>query len=371
MRLDRLELINYRNYDRTIFDFSPQLNLIIGGNAQGKTNVLEAVYFLSAGNSHRISSASQLIKQGEMSSAIRSKITKDNGPITLEVMLSPSEKKRVKVGGVEKRRFSDLLGHLHAVIFSPEDLQLVKGGPERRRSFLDDTVVQIYPPHDYWRRRYERVLRQRNILLKSRSQGVDDGSLELWDKNLVEAGTKLVVGRLTVLNKLDKFATQAHLQITNQTETLRIDYLSRVTSGGVEGPREIGGKFHKELVKRRKDELDRKITLVGPHRDDLTLTVNGADVRLYGSQGQQRTVALALKLGQFRLIEEEVKERPLLLLDDVMSELDDDRRSFLVETIRSGTQVFITATTRDSIADQHIGDCKVIRIKDGKLIDEG
>lgn len=370
MRLDTLELINYRNYERTVFDFSPHLNLIVGGNAQGKTNVLEAVYFLSAGNSHRISSDAHLVRQGETMGAIRSKVVRDNGDLTLEVFLSPQEKKRVKVGGVEKYRFSDLLGHLHAVIFSPEDLQLIKGGPEQRRAFLDDTLVQINPTYHYWRRKYDRVLRQRNILLKSPKGGMDDGSLELWDKNLVEAGTKLAVARLDIVKQLRSYAAEAHKQIAQNKEILKLDYLSRVTGGGVEGAREIAGKFHKELVKRRKEELDRKVTLIGPHRDDLTLTINDTDIRLYGSQGQQRTVALSLKLGQFRLIEDEFDEKPLLLLDDVMSELDNERRSFLLGLVQNGTQVFITATSRDTLTEDELAGCKVMRVKDGRIVRE-
>lgn len=371
MRLDRLELVNYRNYEKTTIDFSPRLNLIVGGNAQGKTNILEAVYYLSAGNSHRISTDAQLVKQGETMGAIRSWVTTADGETTLEVFLSPVGKKRVKVGGVEKYRFSDLLGHLHAVIFSPEDLQLVKGGPDGRRSFLDDTIVQINPTHHYWRRKYDRVLRQRNILLKSRGAGLDDGSLELWDRNLVEAGTKIILSRLDVVRQLSVFAADAHHNISQDREALKVDYLSKIATSPEDSLRDIAGKFHKELIKRRKDETDRKITLVGPHRDDLTLSVNNTDVKLYGSQGQQRTVALALKFGQFKLIENDVREKPLLLLDDVMSELDDDRRNYLVDTVQDGTQVLVTATSKDHFTDEDLEGCKVLRVEGGTVIDEG
>ncbi len=371
MYLKKLELINYRNYERTAFDFSPTLNLIIGGNAQGKTNVLEAIYYLSSGTSHRVSSDNHLVKQGETMAAIKSLIAKDKGTLSLEAFLSPVERKRVKVGGVEKYKFTDLLGHLRAVIFSPEDLQLVKAGPDKRRSFLDDTIVQIHPTYHYWCRKYARILRQRNILLKSKTSGLDDGSLDLWDRNLVQFGTKLIVRRLEAVRKIRRYTADIYKTIAQEKETLNIDYLSRAIGGGVEGEREIAGKFNKELLKRRKDEIERKVTLVGPHRDDMTLFIDNTDVRLYGSQGQQRSVALALKLAQFELIQKEVKEKPLLLLDDVMSELDQERRSFLIDTVQNDTQVFVTATSKENFNFNDLGECKVIEIQEGSLIDSG
>lgn len=368
MYLETLELTNYRNYSGATFKFSPDVNVIIGGNAQGKTNVLEAVYFLSAGNSHRTGSDNQLVKQGETLASIRSHIDRAGHKLSLEVFLSPHEKKRVKVGGVEKYRFSDLLGNLHAVIFSPEDLQIIKGGPERRRSFLDDTIVQISPTYHYWRRKYDRVMRQRNILLKTMTKDIGREGLELWDRNLAEIGTKVIVNRINATEQLSKYAAEAHKKITKGAEKLEVNYLSRVAEGGVEGPDEIERRFIRELLRRRKDELDRKITLVGPHRDDLLMNINGDDVRLFGSQGQQRTVALSLKFGQMKLIEKEVKAKPLLLLDDVMSELDDDRQSYLMKMVKDSNQVLITATHLDSFPPEALEGRNVIRIKNGRLV---
>ncbi len=369
MHLEKLELTNYRNYGGATFEFSPDVNIIIGGNAQGKTNILEAVYFLSAGNSHRAGSDALLVKQGENLASIRSEVDRDGRRLSLEVFISMNEKKRIKVGGVEKYRFSDLLGNLHAVIFSPEDLQIVKGGPERRRAFLDDTIVQISPTYHYWRRKYDRVLRQRNILLKTMNRNVDIESLELWDRNLAEVGTKVIVNRIHVTERLSQLSAEAHKKITKGAETLELNYICRVSEGGVEGPQEIERRFIKELIRRRKEELDRKITLVGPHRDDLMMNINGLDVRSFGSQGQQRTVALSLKFGQMKLIEQEVKAKPLLLLDDVMSELDEDRQSYLMQMVRDGNQVFITATHLDSFAPADVAGHNIMRIKGGKLVD--
>jgi DNA replication and repair protein RecF len=371
MYLETLELTNYRNYGGATFKFSPAVNIIVGGNAQGKTNILEAVYYLSAGNSHRAGSDIQLVKQGESMASIRSTLDRGGNKLSLEVFLAPGDKKRIKVGGVEKYRFSDLLGHLHAVIFSPEDLQIVKGGPERRRAFIDDTIVQISPTYHYWRRKYDRVLRQRNILLKTMSRDCPMESLELWDRHLAEVGTKVIVNRLAVIERLAKFAADAHKKITKGGEKLEISYISRVAEGGVEGPEEIERRFVKELIRRRKEEIDRKVTLVGPHRDDLIMNVNGDDIKLFGSQGQQRTVALSLKFAQMRLIEQEVKAKPLLLLDDVMSELDEDRQAYLMNMVKTGSQVLITATHLDSFASQDIGKHTVLRIKSGSVVDKG
>jgi len=369
MYLETLELTNYRNYSGTTFHFSPDINIIVGGNAQGKTNILEAIYYLSAGNSHRSGSDNQLVKQGEELASIRSHVDRDGRKISLEVFLSTADKKRVKVGGVEKYRFNDLLGNLHAVIFSPEDLQIVKGGPERRRAFLDETIVQLNPTYHYWRRKYDRVLRQRNILLKTMTRDVGREGLDLWDHNLAEIGTRIIVERLNATERLAKYAAEAHKKVTKGAEKLEISYISRVAEGGVEGLAEIEMRFVKELLRRRKEELDRKITLVGPHRDELVMNVNGDDVRLFGSQGQQRTVALSLKFGQFKLIEKEVRVKPLLLLDDVMSELDEDRQVYLMKMVRDNSQVLITATHLDSFTPADLKDRTVIHIKNGSIVD--
>lgn len=371
MYLETLELTNYRNYSGTTFHFSPDVNIIVGGNAQGKTNILEAIYYLSAGNSHRAGSDNQLVKQGENLASIRTHVDRGGHKISLEVFLSTGEKKRVKVGGVEKYRFNDLLGNLHAVIFSPEDLQIVKGGPERRRAFLDDTIVQIKPTYHYWRRKYDRVLRQRNILLKTITRDVGKEGLDLWDRNLAEIGTKIIMDRMAATEQLSKYAAEAHKKITKGKEKLEINYISRVAEGGVEGKEEIEKRFIKELLRRRKEELDRKITLVGPHRDEMIMNVDGSDVRLFGSQGQQRTVALSLKFGQLKLIEQEVKTQPLLLLDDVMSELDDDRQSYLMQMIRENSQVLITATHLEAFGADELNGSTVIRIKNGNIVDAG
>ncbi len=371
MYLETLELTNYRNYSGTTFHFSPDINIIVGGNAQGKTNILEAIYFLSAGNSHRSGSDNQLVKQGQNMASIRSHLDRNGHKLTLEVFLSSSDKKRVKVGGVEKYKFNDLLGNMHAVIFSPEDLQIIKGGPDRRRAFLDDTIVQLKPTYHYWRRKYDRVLRQRNILLKTMTRDVGREGLDLWDRNLAEIGTKIIVERLSATERISKYAAEAHKKITKGAEKLEVTYISRVAEGGVEGAAEIEKRFIKELMRRRKEELDRKVTLVGPHRDDMVMNVDGNDVRLFGSQGQQRTVALSLKFGQLRLIEKEVRAKPLLLLDDVMSELDEDRQAYLMAMVKGSSQVLITATHLESFASEDLRGHNVIRINNGEVVDAG
>lgn len=279
----------------------------------------------------------------------------------------PGQKKRIKVAGAEKTKMSDLLGNLHAVIFSPEDLQIVKGGPEHRRAFLDDTLVQINPTYHHWRRSYERILRQRNILLKSFPPAEVAKSLDVWDKNLIEVGSRIILARAEVVEHLNKLVKKVHSQITEKKEKLELVYLSKVAAETFDDIGAIAQEFKKELLRRRREEIDRKITLVGPHRDDLALIVSGWDMRSYGSQGQQRTVALSLKLGQFKLIEEEVKEKPLLLLDDVMSELDEARRADLMKMIKDGTQVLVTAATESAFQSVDLEGQKVMRIRNGRL----
>lgn len=374
MYLERLELLNFRNYAKAIFSFSPHLNLIIAGNAQGKTNILEAIYFLSAGESHRHASEFQLIKKDTPLAGIKSSSIQQGRKLSLEVFLSPASRKKIKVNGVERFRGSELLGNLHAVIFSPEDLKIVKGGPEERRAFLDDTIVQTSPGYYHWRRSYDRILRQRNLLLKTISSPKDEAalSLETWDENLIDAGTILIEKRIGIVNALRALVREVHSKITESKEIFEINYLSKIVTADLEvvSKEIIKERFKQELERRRRDELERKVTLVGPHRDDLVLLVNGDDMRFFGSQGQQRTVALALKLGQFKLIEEQVKDKPLLLLDDVMSELDEARRRDLLEMVRDGTQVLITSTTEDIFEAGDPATRKVIRIKNGSLADE-
>lgn len=372
MYLERLELLNFRNYEKATFTFSPHLNIIIAGNAQGKTNILEAIYFLSAGASHRTASDLQLIKREAALAGIKSSLMERGRKLSLEVFLSPVDRKRIKVNGVERFRISELLGNLRAVIFSPEDLKIVKGGPEERRAFLDDAIVQINPGYYHWRRSYGRILRQRNLLLKTITLPKYDAVLETWDENLIDAGSILIEKRIEMVNGLRELVREIHGKITEEKEILEINYLSRVlpSDPGVVSKETIGDRFKKELERRRRDELERKITLVGPHRDDLALLVNEEDIRFFGSQGQQRTVALALKLGQFKLIEAEAKDKPLLLLDDVMSELDEARRRDLMEMVKDGTQVLITSTTEDIFEAGDQTERKVIRIRNGSLADE-
>lgn len=368
MHLEKLELVNYRNYGKITFNFSPYLNIIIGGNAQGKTNILEAIYYLSSGGSHRQAPDSQLIKQRTDLAAIKSQLNRADRKLSLEVFLIPGQRRRIKVGGAEKTKMSDLLGNLHAVIFSPEDLQIVKGGPEHRRAFLDETLVQINPTYHHWRRSYERILRQRNILLKSFPPAEVAKGLELWDKNLIEVGSKIIFCRAEVVERLNKFVRKIHSKITEKKEKLDLVYASKVAAETFDDIDMIAEEFRKELLRRRRDEIDRKVTLVGSHRDDLVTLVNSWDMRSYGSQGQQRTVALSLKLGQFKLIEEEAKEKPLLLLDDVMSELDEARRADLMAMIKDGTQVLVTTATEDVFQSADLKGQKVMRIRKGSLI---
>lgn len=367
MHLTKLELVNYRNYDKLALNFSPQLNVIIGDNAQGKTNILEAIYYLSSGVSHRQASDAQLVKHRTDLAAIKSEVSRGDRTMSLEVFLIPGQRKRFKVGGVEKQRTSDFLGNLHAVIFSPEDLQIIKGGPELRRAFLDETLVQLEPTYHHWRKSYDRILRQRNILLKTFPPADASKGLEVWDRNLVDIGSRIVFSRADVVERLNKLVGKIHAGMTGGKERLQLAYLSKVAAGAFDDIAEIAQEFEKELKRRRREELDRKVTLVGPHRDDLSLQLDGADIRAFGSQGQQRTVILSLKLAQFRLIEKEVKDKPLLLLDDVMSELDETRRADLVGMIKGGTQVLVTAATESAFSGADLADHNVMRLKNGKV----
>lgn len=368
MYLDRLYLKNYRNVKEVDLSFNPSLNLLIGPNAQGKTNILESIYYLGTGASHRTSHDQDLIRWGGDYFFLKSSFHKRNREMTMSIGYNGA-KKEIKVDNNPIQKMSDLMGYVNVVIFSPEDLQMVKGSPHFRRRFLNLEISQVNPYYFHNLQKYNQVLQQRNLLLKEiRERRRKNDLLFIWDQQLVDLGSRLIKKRLEAIEKLDILARLVHRKITNGRENLVLGYES--TLGEVSNKmsrEEIQAIFEKRLQEIQGEEIRRGVTLLGPQRDDLALVVNEVNIRQFGSQGQQRTTALALKIAELEFMKSEMGEYPLLLLDDVFSELDASRKAHLLEVIRDRIQTFVTSTDLDSLSEIP-GTYHLFNIKDGQVV---
>ncbi|HAL60920.1 MAG TPA: DNA replication/repair protein RecF [Chloroflexi bacterium] len=397
MRLKHLSLTNFRNYLRLELDLPPQITLLQGGNAQGKTNLLEAIYYLSAASSPQAEADHQLINWRAWEEDLPfARLTTDieGGSLRrLEITLLPSPqgslRKEIKINGV-KRRVADLLGLLKVVIFLPDDVGLIAGSPSPRRRYLNALISQVDRAYPRALQEYERVLIQRNYLLRRLREGGDLSQLEFWDERLVERGSRLIAARLRAVSALNDLAQEIHRHLTGGEEDLRLFYKSSLPlEGGAKSPyqlpldmlhhpasqmvqphlpaEEIANLFHQRLRERRRQEIERGVTLVGPHRDDLRFFIGGMDLTIYGSRGQHRTCALSLKLAQVGLVRSQTGERPILLLDDVMSELDLARREYLRASIGGEEQVIITATELAPFPPDFLRRAALFRIVEGRV----
>jgi len=369
MFIKKIYLKNFRNFDEILINLNKNLNIFIGKNGQGKTNLLESIYLLATASSHRTNIDSEMIKWDKESSIIQVILYKKEDEIKLSLIFEGS-RKIIKINENPLTRISDLVGNINVVLFSPEDLQLVKGGPFYRRKFLDVEVSQVSTYYHHLLKKYEHILKQRNNLLKDireRRDSKKESMLDIWDKQLVDIGTKVVKKRLEVVEKLKILARLAQRQITDGSENLNIEYEFSF-NGKVEKDK-VNFIFNNNLVNNRNREIKRGYTLFGPHRDDLILKINGMDVRKYGSQGQQRTVALALKMAELEFMKSETGEYPLLLLDDVFSELDNERKNKLLDIISDKIQTIITTTDLKDFKSFKLDLIKLFRVVGGKIIE--
>lgn len=335
MRITQIALANYRNYERADFHPCAGVTVLVGDNAQGKTNLLEAVYLSCTGRSHRTRQDRELIRWGEDFARVRVEAERRDGAHTVEIALSAGTRRRIRVNETEISRSGELMGHVTGVLFSPEDLQLIKDGPSGRRRFVDMALAQIQPAYYYALQRYNRALKQRNEALRSGKTG----ALEIWDEQLARAGAQIMRSREEYLARLSDEAVRIHAQISCEREVLTLGYAPNVADGDI----------LRALEKSREADLRRLSTGAGVHRDDLRLSVGGRDVRAFGSQGQQRTCALSIRLAELSVIATQSGEAPVLLLDDVMSELDPDRRRELLARL-DGIQTILTCTDVADIA---------------------
>lgn len=367
MHVQQLSLLDYRNYEELELTFHPGIHLFIGDNAQGKTNLLEALYVLALAKSHRTSKDSELIRHDQQLASIKALVEKKQGLLPLELYISKKGKK-AKVNHLEQKRLSNYIGSLNVVMFAPEDLELVKGSPQVRRRFIDMEIGQISPMYIYYLSQYHKLLHQRNALLKDWNKRVENRPLiDIFTAQLVRVAAKILVQRCQFVRLLESWASPIHEQITQGEERLEITYLPSLPIGEEMGEEELIKLLTAKFEEIREREEERGITLFGPHRDDLKFKVNGFDVHSYGSQGQQRTTALSLKLAEIELIKAEVGEFPILLLDDVLSELDDKRRAHLLKTIENKVQTFVTNTSLEGTDWPSLKQATIYQVRKGSV----
>jgi DNA replication and repair protein RecF len=366
MFLKRLALQNYRNIEKIDLQLDSNVNIFVGPNAQGKTNILEAIYVLALTKSHRTNQDKELIRWNETQTFLHGEVDKKYGVNQLYLVISQQGKK-AKINGLEQKKLSQFIGSLNVVLFAPEDLEIVKGAPGTRRRFLDMEIGQVYPRYLHDIMQYQKILVQRNNYLKQLMQqkNLNVEMLEVWNEQLVSFGVKIIKKRQSFIKKLQIWAERVHSGITKEREQMSIQYLPSFDLHGSEDETVLFEQFMVKLKDVKVQEIRRGVTLVGPHRDDMLFFINGKEVQQYGSQGQQRTTALSLKLAELELIHEEVGEYPILLLDDVLSELDQYRQTQLIETFQNKVQTFITTTGTESVNLSKISDAAIFQVRNG------
>jgi len=369
MYLERVLCRNFRNFEELMIDLNPNLNIFLGANGQGKTNFLESIYLMATANSHRSSITSEMISWDQEKALVQLLLSRREGKIKLAMRLDKSGR-QVEINDNPLDKVKELLGYLNAVLFSPEDLKLVKEGPSHRREFIDLEISQVSRYYNHLLSKYDHILKQRNNLLKSIRDGKssDREMLSVWDEQIAAVGSKIILKRIEVINKLKILARLSQRKITEGRENLELEYdISLNNFSEKLGEAELRELFIDSLIAKRDQEISRGYTVIGPHRDDIILKVNEMDLRKYGSQGQQRTAALSLKLAELEFMKSETGEYPVLLLDDVFSELDGLRRKALINIIADKIQTIITATDGENLSGLKNNSYNVYQVKKGRV----
>ncbi|WP_261807260.1 DNA replication/repair protein RecF [Lapidilactobacillus luobeiensis] len=368
MYLQQIALTHFRNYAALTAEFSPQINVLIGENAQGKTNLLEAIYVLSLARSHRTTDDKSLIQWGHDFAKVSGVIQRRLSPLPLELVIS-QKGKQARVNHLDQKRLSDYVGQFNVVLFAPEDLELVKGSPAKRRRFIDMEFGQIDHQYLYNISQYRSILRQRNLYLRQLKFGEakDRVYLEVLSDQLAGFGAEIIWTRHLFLQQMVTFASAEHQQITQGREQLQFVYQTVLPEKELVSSNQIFQFLQQDYQRLQKREIQQGTTLSGPHRDDVRFIVNEQNVQEFGSQGQQRTVALSLKLAEIQMIKQKTGEAPVLLLDDVLSELDDLRQTHLLHTIQDQVQTFLTTTSLDGVAQEVIGQPTVFQVTQGQI----
>lgn len=360
MYVKYLNLINFRNYNNMTIELCDGTNVFQGDNAQGKTNILESLYYSSIGKSHRTNKDRELIGWNNEEAYIGTYIVKERLDKKINIKLFKDGKKAININSIKISKLQDLMGVLNVVMFSPEDLGIVKDSPSYRRRFLDIELCKLDKKYYYSLASYKKVLNERNVILKKFSGNED--MIDIYDIRLAEFGSYIILKRLEYIKKLNEFSKDIHKDITQGKEDIRFQYLMQLKS-----EENIKESLYELIKLNRKKDIEKRVTSVGPHRDDFSIFINNIDVKIFGSQGQQRTSVLTIKFASLRIIKELIGEYPLLLLDDVLSELDSKRQEYILRSI-NGIQTLITCTGISDIK-KHLKDnnMKIFNVEQGNL----
>ncbi len=370
MRLNRLSLLGFRNYRSADICWHPGLNLLVGENAQGKTNLLEAICLLALGRSPRTARTADLVHWDESSFHVQGQVESQGWEKTLQFSFTRPARKEILINGNPQSRVGDLLGGLLVVYFGPEDLELIKGGPDMRRRFLDVLLCQLSPSYYQALRSYRRTLMHRNALLKERH--INDEAIGVWDSQLAASGSLLISRRALMVRCLESIACGLHANLSGQREQLGLQYrpaLSGKDKFDLSAREAVAHRLAQDLQARRNEEQQQRTTLVGPHRDELLVLLNQRSLRVYGSQGQQRTAALSMKMAEIDAMREATGDTPVLLLDDVLSELDAQRRHWVRQAWEDGIQIFVAGTDEKNVIPEgnRTNTAKLFFITGGKV----
>lgn len=360
MLINSLELKNFRNYESLEMKFSEGTNILYGDNAQGKTNILEAIYLSGTTKSHRSSIDREMIKFHNDESHIRINVLKNEISYKIDMHLKKNRPKGIAINGLPIKKAGELFGIINLVFFSPEDLNIIKDGPAERRRFLNMELCQLNKIYMQNLANYKKILKQRNMLLKELSFRPElKDTLDIWDSQLVNYGSQIIVERSKFINKLNVIIKDIHNNLSGNKEDLEVVYEPDVTADN----------FEEKLKKNRDGDIYKKTTGAGPHRDDIIFKISDVDIRKYGSQGQQRTSALSLKLAEIELVKNVIHETPVLLLDDVLSELDSNRQNYLLNSIHD-IQTIISCTGLDEFVKNRFHINKIFQIVEGTVLSE-
>lgn len=360
MYIKRLQMLNYRNYKSLNITLGKNVNVFMGDNAQGKTNILEAIYYCAFAKSHRTSKDRELINWNSDSAYVSLLVGKDRLDKNIDINILKDGKKAIKINKIKVSKIGELFGSFNVVMFSPEDLKIIKDSPGVRRKFIDMELCQLNSKYYYNLVQYNKVLNERNVVLKNRK--LDSEILDIYDIQLANFGYHIIIERLKYINKLNFYGNDIHKDISSGKENVEFKYISTIKD-----LEDIENSFYELLRRNRKKDIEKGTTSIGPHRDDFIVLINDVDTKSFGSQGQQRSAVLTIKFSSLKIIKEMTSEYPVLLLDDVLSELDFNRKRYILSTIGE-IQTIITCTGIEDLTNYLDNSSRVFKVKEGEIL---
>ncbi|MDU7365274.1 DNA replication/repair protein RecF [Clostridium sp.] len=360
MYIKRLQMLNYRNYKSLNITLGKNVNVFMGDNAQGKTNILEAIYYCAFAKSHRTSKDRELINWNSDSAYVSLLVGKDRLDKNIDINILKDGKKAIKINKIKVSKIGELFGNFNVVMFSPEDLKIIKDSPGVRRKFIDMELCQLNSKYYYNLVQYNKVLNERNVVLKNRK--LDSEILDIYDIQLANFGYHIIIERLKYINKLNFYGKDIHKDISSGKENVEFKYISTIKD-----LEDIENSFYELLRRNRKKDIENGTTSIGPHRDDFIVLINDVDTKSFGSQGQQRSAVLTIKFSSLKIIKEMTSEYPVLLLDDVLSELDFNRKRYILSTIGE-IQTIITCTGIEDLTNYLDNSSRVFKVKEGEIL---